>query len=70
MKKVLIFCFFFLLVNNNSFSQLNKTETDDFDIVSLSIYHSYVLSHATRCAQNALNFHITYFYGVIRRSAY
>ena len=57
MKKVLIFFFFFLLVNNNSFSQLNKTETDDFDIVSLSIYHSYVLSHATRCAQNALNFH-------------
>lgn len=57
MKNFLLFAFLLFFITNTSFSQLNKIKTDDFDIVTLSYGHSYVLNHAIRCAHNALDFH-------------
>jgi hypothetical protein len=57
MKNFLLFVLLLFFINNTSFSQLNKIKTDDFDIVTLSFGHAYVLNHAIRCAHNALNFH-------------
>jgi len=57
MKKSIILFLFSLFFISNVNAQLDKIETDDFDIVSFSFGHKYVLPHATRCAHNALNFH-------------
>ena len=58
MKKLSIplsFIFFFYF--NSSFSQMDKLEIENFDIVSMGIGEAFVLPHAARCAHSALNFH-------------
>ena len=46
-----------LIFSININAQFDKIETDDFNIVSFSFGHKFVLPHATRCAHSALNFH-------------
>ena len=57
MKNLITTIFILSLSIPNLFAQFNKIETDDFDIVSFSFGHKFVLPHATRCAHSALNFH-------------
>ena len=56
MKKILT-SLFVLFCIIESYSQLNKIVTNDFEIVSTNIQLDYVLPHAIRCSHNALNFH-------------
>ena len=55
-KNILVILIFILSINK-SYSQLDKIETDDFDVVSFGIGTKYVLGHSVRCAHSALNFH-------------
>ena len=57
MKKNILVLLIFLLSINKSYSQLDKIETDDFDVVSFGMGTKYVLNHSVRCAHSALNFH-------------
>ena len=57
MKKLLFLSLFYLLFLNETFPQLNKIETNDFNIVSTNPQFDYVLNHAIRCSHNALTFH-------------
>ena len=57
MKKNILVLLIFILSVNKSYSQLDKIETDDFDVVSFGIGTKYVLGHSVRCAHSALNFH-------------
>ena len=57
MKKLLFLSLFYFLFLNETFPQLNKIETNDFNIVSTNPQFDYVLNHAIRCSHNALTFH-------------
>ena len=57
MKKNILVLLIIILSVNKSYSQLDKIETDDFDVVSFGIGTKYVLGHSVRCAHSALNFH-------------
>ncbi len=57
MKKIINLLLILFLIHFNLFSQLNKIETEDFNVVSFGIGTNYVLGHSIRCAHNALNFH-------------
>jgi hypothetical protein len=57
MKKLLFLSLFYFLFLNETFAQLNKIETNDFNIVSTNPQFDYVLNHAIRCSHNALDFH-------------
>ena len=57
MKKLILILLFNFLFLNETFAQLNKIETDDFEIVSTNPQFDYVLNHAIRCSHNALQFH-------------
>jgi len=57
MKKLIFLSLLNLLFFNKTFSQFNKIETEDFNIVSTSPQFDYVLNHAIRCSHNALIFH-------------
>lgn len=57
MKKLLFLSLFTLLFFNKSFSQFNKIETNDFNIISTGPQFDYILNHAIRCSHSALTFH-------------
>ena len=57
MKKNILVLLIIILSVNISYSQLDKIETDDFDVVSFGLGTKYVLGHSVRCAHSALNFH-------------
>ena len=57
MKNNLFILLIFILSINKSYSQLDKIETNDFDVVSFGMGTKYVLNHSVRCAHSALNFH-------------
>jgi hypothetical protein len=56
MKKILTILFV-LLCLTESFSQLKKIESKDFDVISTGPQLDYVLKHAIMCSHSALNFH-------------
>ena len=56
MKKILTLLFI-IFYFTNSFSQLKKIETKDFDIISTGPQLDYVLTHSIMCSHRALDFH-------------